>query len=62
MKVGDIVKLIDRFAMDSHKGHCGVVTATVERLRITIQCVEVAFPISTGIYRISKLELVRESR
>jgi hypothetical protein len=58
VKVGDIVKIIDRFAMDSHKGHVGVVTATDERLRITSHCVEVAFPMNTGTYRISMLELV----
>ena len=58
MKVGDIVKLIDKYAMESHKGACGVVTATDERLRITSHCVEVAFPMNTGTYRISMLELV----
>ena len=58
MQVGDIVKLIDKYAMESHKGSCGVVTATDERLRITSHCVEVAFPMNTGTYRISMLELV----
>ena len=62
MQVGDIVKISDYYAMDSHKGHAGVVTATDERLRITSDCVEVAFPMNTGIYRISMLELVSASR
>ena len=62
MKVGDIVKLIDRFALDSFKGHCGIITATDERLRVTSHCVEVAFPMNTGNYRVSMLELVSGSR
>ena len=62
MKVGDIVKLIDKYALDSFKGHCGVITATDERLRVTSHCVEVAFPLNTGNYRISMLELVSGSR
>ena len=62
MQVGDIVKISDYYAMDSHKGHAGVVTATDERLRITSHCVEVAFPMNTDTYRISMLELISASR
>ena len=62
MKVGDIVKLINKYALDSYKGHCGVVTATDKRLRVTSHCVEVAFPLNTGNYRISMLELVSTGR
>jgi hypothetical protein len=62
MKVGDIVKLIDKYALDSFKGHCGVITATDERLRVTSHCVEVAFPLNTSNYRISMLEVISESR
>ncbi len=56
MKVGDIVKLIDKYAMESHKGVCGVITATVNP-----RCpgtVEVVFPMNTGDYRINMLEVV----
>jgi hypothetical protein len=62
MKVGDIVKLIDKYALDSFKGHCGVISATDERLRVTSHCVEVVFPLNTGNYRISMLELVSATR
>ena len=58
MKVGDIVKLIDRHAMDSHKGHCGVV---VEKGSWD-QTVVVAFPLGRGEYRTSLLEVVSASR
>lgn len=58
MQVGDIVKLIDRYAMDSHKGLYGVVT----RLRPNIVSVEVVFPLGLDIYRTSLLEVISASR
>ena len=57
MKVGDIVKLIDKYAMDSHKGHCGIVT--VKRWD---KCFVVAFPLNTCAYRTNMLEIISESR
>ena len=58
MQVGDIVKLIDRYALDSHKGHCGVVTAASPG---SIS-VEVVFPLGLDIYRTSLLEVISASR
>ena len=57
MQVGDIVKISDDYAMDSHHGIYGVVIAIVSR-----RTIEVAFPMNTNSYRISMLELVSESR
>jgi hypothetical protein len=58
VQVGDIVKLIDRYALDSHKGHCGVV---VEKGPWN-HTVVVAFPLGPDKYRTSVLEIVSASR
>ena len=57
MKVGDIVKIIDKYAMDSHKDHCGIVT-----MKRWDKCVLEAFPLNTGAYRTNMLEIISESR
>ena len=60
MKVGDIVKLIDKYAMDSHKGHCGVVSEI--HFRFDGMRAVVIFPMNTGSYHINMLELIGEGR
>ena len=58
MKIGDIVKLNDKYAMDSHKGHCGVVS----EIHFDGMRAVVIFPMNTGSYYINMLELISESR
>lgn len=58
MQVGDIVKLIDRYAMDSHKGHCGIIVAKGSWSHTVV----VAFPLGQDIYQASLLEVVSASR
>ena len=57
MQVGDIVKLIDKYAMDSYRGHCGVV---VEKDSWSLTAV-VAFPLGQDEYRTNLLEIVSAS-
>lgn len=54
MQVGDIVKLIDRYAMASHKGHCGVIVG----MGSWSHAVVVSFPLGLDTYRTSLLEVV----
>ena len=58
MKVGDIVKISDEYVMPSHQDLYGVVSQThFDGMRAVV-----IFPMNTGSYCISMLELVNASR
>jgi len=58
MQVGDIVKISNEYVMPSHQNLYGVISQThFDGMRAIV-----IFPMNTGSYYISMLELVSESR